>query len=181
MYCRNCGALVNDRADICLKCGCRPLNGDAYCQECGAETTEKQELCIKCGCRLKKMAGNSTGAMDGVNHALDTVNRVFDGGTVSDTDMNLNLNFSLLSPYYQREFQKIYESGEIYKGKFNICAFLFGAIWALTKGCWLSVIIALVTTFLTSGFCGFIWWFIYAFRGTYMYYCAYVKGKQNIV
>ena len=43
MYCRNCGSLLNDKADICIKCGCRPLNGTEFCQECGAKTNEKQE------------------------------------------------------------------------------------------------------------------------------------------
>lgn len=179
MYCRNCGALVNDRADICLKCGCRPLNGNAYCQECGTETTEKQELCVKCGCRLKRMVGSPTGTMDGVNHVMDGINRVLDTRDISDTDMNLN--FSSLPPYYQREFQKIYDSGETYKGKFNIWGLLFGAIWALTKGCWLSAIIAFAISFITAGVGGVAYWFIYAFRGTYMYYCSYVKGKQNII
>jgi len=117
--------------------------------------------------------------MDGVNHVMDGINRVLD--TRDDADMDMNLNFSSLPPYYQREFQRIYDSGETYKGRFNIWAFLFGAIWALTKGCWLSAIIAFILSIITAGVGGFVWWFIYAFRGTYMYYCSYVKGKQNII
>lgn len=58
MYCRNCAAEVNEKAEVCVSCGVRPLNENKYCQECGAETTEKQELCTKCGCRLKNF-GNS--------------------------------------------------------------------------------------------------------------------------
>lgn len=172
MYCRNCGELLNDKAEICIKCGCRPLNGNEYCQECGARTTDKQEICIKCGCRLKTSAGKT-------RSFLDNINNIANGERVEDTE--LDLNFSSLPPYYQREFQKIYDSGETYKGKFNIWAFLFGAIWALTKGCWLSVVIALVVSAVTSGIGGVVYWFIYGFRGTYMYYYSYVKNKQSII
>lgn len=179
MYCRVCGSVVNDKADICLKCGCRPLNGNAYCQECSAETTEKQELCVKCGCRLKKITGNPTGAMDGFNNVMGELNRTLSAGNVSEAEMNLD--FSPLPSYYQKEFQKIYDSGETYKGHFNIWAFLFGVIWALTKGCWLSAIIALIIGFATAGVGNVVWWIIYAFRGTYIYYCAYVKGQQKII
>lgn len=171
MYCRNCGALVNDKAEICVKCGCRPLNGNEYCQECGAVTTEKQEMCIKCGCRLRVSVGVSKGILENINSIVST----------NSESGDMNLNFSDLDPYYQREFQKIYNSGEIYKGKFNVWAFLFGAIWALTKGCWLSAIIAFVISAVTMGVGGVVYWFIYGFRGTYMYYCSYVKEKQCIV
>ncbi|NLI99190.1 TM2 domain-containing protein [bacterium] len=54
MYCRHCGAEVAEKADICLKCGVRPLNSDRFCWNCGAETASNQELCIKCGVLLKK-------------------------------------------------------------------------------------------------------------------------------
>lgn len=171
MYCRNCGATINDKAEICVKCGCRPLNGNKYCNECGTQTTENQEMCIKCGCMLNISPGNSKGILENINNVVS--------GNSEDTEMNLN--FSDLPSYYQREFQKIYNSGETYKGKFNIWAFLFGFIWALTKGCWLSAITAFVISIATAGIGGVIYWFIFGFRGTYMYYCAYVKDKQCIV
>ena len=53
MYCRTCGNKINDNAEICVKCGCKPLIGKSYCQNCGAGTTEQQEMCTKCGTRLK--------------------------------------------------------------------------------------------------------------------------------
>ncbi len=53
MHCRNCGVDVADKAEICLKCGVRPLRGDKFCHNCGAETSPAQEICIKCGVRLK--------------------------------------------------------------------------------------------------------------------------------
>src|SRR4051794_18035946 len=99
MYCRNCGAVLNDKAEICVKCGCRPLNGNEYCQECGARTNQKQEMCIKCGCMLKTSAGKSMNFWDGI-----------DVGNSDSTQMNLD--FSHLPLYYQQEFQKIYNSNE---------------------------------------------------------------------
>lgn len=53
MYCRTCGNKINDNAEICVKCGCKPLVGKAFCQSCGAKTTQQQMMCTKCGVRLK--------------------------------------------------------------------------------------------------------------------------------
>jgi hypothetical protein len=87
-------------------------------------------------------------------------------------------NWSSLSSYYQDEFRKIHESGEVYKGKWNWAAFCFGGIWALTKGVWLSVLICFVVSIVTGGIGGVVYWIIFAARGNYMYYCAQTKGKQ---
>lgn len=169
MYCRNCGAALNDKAEICVKCGCRPLRGNDYCQECGARTTEAQEMCVKCGCMLRISPRTRN-----VNNLLDVINT---NDSIGDEK---NLNFSGLSPYYQEEFSKIYNSGETYKGKFNIWGFLFACLWALTKGCWLAAIVAVLVSLVTAGVGGVVYWFIFGFRGTYMYYCSYVKDKQCI-
>lgn len=53
MYCRTCGTKLHDNAEMCIKCGCRPLTGKSYCQSCGTPTRENQELCVKCGEVLK--------------------------------------------------------------------------------------------------------------------------------
>lgn len=52
MHCRSCGAALNPKAEICVSCGVRPLNGTNFCQECGASTKENQEICTSCGSRL---------------------------------------------------------------------------------------------------------------------------------
>ncbi|MCX7785663.1 MAG: RDD family protein [candidate division WOR-3 bacterium] len=52
MFCRNCGREVSEKAEICIHCGARPLNGVNYCQHCGAEVNPNAEICIKCGVRL---------------------------------------------------------------------------------------------------------------------------------
>lgn len=53
MFCRTCGSQVNDNAEVCVKCGCKPLIGNGYCQNCGTKTTAQQVMCTKCGVRLK--------------------------------------------------------------------------------------------------------------------------------
>ena len=55
MYCRTCGSKVNDNAEICVKCGCKPLVGKDFCQVCGTKTNTQQQVCAKCGSKLKSI------------------------------------------------------------------------------------------------------------------------------
>lgn len=64
MYCRTCGNKVNDNAEVCIKCGCKPLIGKSYCQNCGTKTTAQQVMCTKCRATLK-----STTTKSGQNQA----------------------------------------------------------------------------------------------------------------
>ncbi len=171
MFCRVCGNSLNDKAEICVSCGCKPLNGKEYCQECGEKTTEKQEMCVKCGCKLRTLDIKPVSFWDNFSSGA------IDNEVVTEP---VDADFSSLPPYYQQEFQKIRDSKEVYKGKFNLWGFLFGAIWALTKGCWLSAIVCFAISFITAGIGGVVYWFVYGFRGTYMYYCAYVKNDQKV-
>ena len=110
---------------------------------------------------------------------------------ISSSDNNTQKRSPLiltgLPKYYQIEFIKIHETNEAYKGsnwyQFNGVAFLFGPLWALIKGIWLapliSFIVVSITTVIGIPWLGAIfYWFIFARRGNYMYYCAYVKKKQ---
>jgi len=90
-------------------------------------------------------------------------------------------DFSPLSLYYQSEFAEILSSGEAYKGKFNWAAFLFGVFWALSKGLWLSALVAVVVITLTRGWGAFFFWIWYGFRANYIYYCRFAKDKQKII
>ena len=63
MYCRNCGAAVNEKRRCVCPVEFASLNGNKFCQECGAKL-EKQEICTKCGCRLVG-AGSSGVKIDG--------------------------------------------------------------------------------------------------------------------
>ncbi len=192
MYCRNCGTLLNNKAEVCVKCGCRPLNGNNYCQECGAETSYKQEICTRCGCRLRSASGPSydqNSSNQGVynqnaynqnNYNQGAYNGNAYGGYGQNAygGANLNLNFGMLSPYWQMEFQQIYNSGEMYKGRWNWCAFLFGCFWAFSKGCWLAGLVSILVSACTAGIGGVVFWFIFGSRGNYMYYNSFVKNKQ---
>jgi len=124
------------------------------CQTCGKDINEKAEICDYCYVI--------------VNPPTKT-----ESPTAPD--------FSALPQYYQDEFKKIYDSNETYKGKWNWSAFCLGPIWAFPKGVWLSSIINIVASFLTSGIAGLIYGFIFASRGNFMYYSAYVKKKQLVV
>lgn len=88
------------------------------------------------------------------------------------------LNLTGLSPRYQAEFQKIWDSGESYKGSWNWMAFLFGLFWAASKGLTVSVVVCLVAGVLTAGIGFIVYWFIYGYRGTFMYYNLHVRQKQ---
>lgn len=162
MYCRNCGAMVNDKAVICVKCGCRPTNGDNYCQSCGARTVVKQFKCTQCGSLL--------------NNSIES----FD-------DIKIDIDFSAphpfnakkkLTPYMQKECQKIHNSNGAYKGKFNICAFLFGPLWGLTNFCVFEAIIAIIASVLTAGFGTIIAAFLFGFRGNYWNYKNFVSSQK---
>lgn len=72
MHCRYCGSLVDDKAVVCTKCGCRPLNGTAYCQKCGAKTVEQQKVCVQCGSKLGKKTSNFAIVMSHVNDSANT-------------------------------------------------------------------------------------------------------------
>lgn len=153
IYCRNCGKEVDERAEYCMNCGIRPLAESNYCQACGVKMNPNQEICIKCGVRLKTIQLRNESSI-------------------------LKTNFDSLGEYYKEEFDEIYRSDETYKGKWNWAAFLFGPLWALTKGVWLAPIISIVASLFTGGIAAVVYWFIYGARGNYMYYCSNAKNKQ---
>lgn len=66
------------------------------------------------------------------------------------------LDFSAFKPYYQMEFSKITNSEGMYRGKFNICAFLFTWMWMLSKGLIYQGIIVLAINFALTLFVGFL-------------------------
>ncbi|NTU50189.1 MAG: hypothetical protein HGA87_04780 [Desulfobulbaceae bacterium] len=157
MYCRNCGKSVLESAEICLNCGVRPLAEKLFCQECGVETRPNQEICVKCGVRLKNMQA------------------------VAENGGPINTNFSGLPMYYQQEFKKILDSTETYTGKWNWAAFLFSGLWALSKGLWVSFIVALAASIFTYGIAGLVYCIVIGFRGNYLYYQKFVKYKQPVI
>lgn len=49
MHCRNCGALQDDKAAVCISCGVGAGAGDKFCWNCGAASGPSAAICIKCG------------------------------------------------------------------------------------------------------------------------------------
>lgn len=60
MFCKNCGNEVDNKAEICPKCGVRiatePTIPMVYCRKCGNQIHESAEICPKCGVRNIKKA-----------------------------------------------------------------------------------------------------------------------------
>jgi hypothetical protein len=85
-----------------------------------------------------------------------------------------------LPPYYRDEFQKIFASGEGYQGKWNWAAFMFGGIWAFTKGLWAPVVLCLVISIPLGGLPALLLWAYFAARGNFLYYKKVIKGQNAI-
>lgn len=84
-----------------------------------------------------------------------------------------------LTPYYQQEFQRIYESNGQYRGKWNWAAFFFTWLWAFTKGAWVAALIILFIglplVFISNVF-GIIICIIMGIWGNKIYYNAFKKN-----
>ncbi len=52
MYCKTCGAKMNDNAVVCVKCGCKRFVGNNFCPVCGSSTSADQKICTKCQSKL---------------------------------------------------------------------------------------------------------------------------------
>ena len=128
---------------------------NAFCTSCGTALQNGNRFCGKCG----------ASALGNANLPVPNSAPV-----VSSRPAISAANYTGLSEYYQREFSMIESSGERYQGKWNWAAFLFGGIWALTKGLWVPVLIAFIGSIFTGGIVGLIYWFIFGARGNYMYY-----------
>ena len=53
MYCKNCGAEINENAVACMSCGFAKGNGDKFCANCGQPVNPGAAICTSCGAALK--------------------------------------------------------------------------------------------------------------------------------
>ena len=60
MYCRNCGAELNENQMVCLKCGVMSGTGKSFCPNCGNAVSPEAVVCVNCGISLANASG--TGA-----------------------------------------------------------------------------------------------------------------------
>lgn len=61
MYCRNCGAEMNENAVVCVKCGVQKNGASNFCQNCGKPTNPEAIVCVSCGVSLTQKGGASGG------------------------------------------------------------------------------------------------------------------------
>jgi hypothetical protein len=87
---------------------------------------------------------------------------------------------SKLSDKYAEEFKKIHQSNGSYKGGFNVMAFLFGPLWALSKGLWLHALVVFFAVILSGGILAIPAWIFSGVRGTHVFYLKHVQGQQSV-
>ncbi len=52
MFCKNCGAQMNENAAFCVTCGAAAGQGTGYCGNCGNATAPGAAVCLNCGAAL---------------------------------------------------------------------------------------------------------------------------------
>lgn len=62
MFCKNCGAQMNDNAVVCVKCGCQKGVGANFCPNCGQQVTPGAAVCLHCGVALGAAPNQGYGA-----------------------------------------------------------------------------------------------------------------------
>ena len=69
MYCKTCGAGMNENQVICLNCGCAKGTGNTYCANCGGELVPNAIACMKCGVAADYGAEKKQTENDGITIA----------------------------------------------------------------------------------------------------------------
>ena len=61
MYCKNCGAEINENAVACMSCGFGKGTGEKFCSNCGKEINPGAVICTSCGASVKTPTLNTYG------------------------------------------------------------------------------------------------------------------------
>ncbi len=109
MYCKNCGAEINENAAACMTCGFAKGNGDKFCSNCGKEINPGAAICTACGAAVRT-AGLGTGEKS----KLVAVLLAFFLGNIGVHDFYLG-----------------YNKNGIIKIILTVCTGVGGGIWAL--------------------------------------------------
>lgn len=144
-----------------------------FCDSCGQSVREKSKFCMSCGNRLTELeptTGTQQSSLAGSTSSSPSVAEG-SGGVYMTVP---------LEDYYVQEFSRIHDSGEQYTGKWNWWAFIWGSLWAVFKGAWLSALITTLLIIFSSGILAPFIWIGYGFRGNYLYYRVYKKKEQPI-
>ena len=62
MFCKNCGAQLNDHAAFCITCGAAVGQGNSHCANCGSTVAPGAAVCLNCGAALGQGFNNYAGA-----------------------------------------------------------------------------------------------------------------------
>ncbi len=52
MFCKNCGAEMNENAVACMSCGFAKGTGNKFCSNCGKEINPGAAICTSCGAAI---------------------------------------------------------------------------------------------------------------------------------
>ncbi len=64
MYCKSCGAEMNENQAICIQCGVKTGTGAKYCANCGNEMAPGADVCLKCGVAAKSAKSGDLAGQD---------------------------------------------------------------------------------------------------------------------
>ncbi len=112
MYCKTCGAEMNDNQIVCLKCGCGVGTGTKYCANCGGELMPNAIACMKCGVAV------DYGVSSTQKKANAIANGKFDGWCPADKDKTVAI---LLAFFLGGIGIHNFYLGETKKGVFKLC------------------------------------------------------------
>lgn len=59
MFCKNCGAQINENAIACMNCGFGKGTGDKFCAICGKEINPGAMICTTCGTPVANVQTNA--------------------------------------------------------------------------------------------------------------------------
>lgn len=62
MFCKNCGAQLNENAAFCVTCGAVAGQGSAHCGNCGGAVAPGAAVCLNCGAALGANGAKPAGA-----------------------------------------------------------------------------------------------------------------------
>lgn len=65
MFCKNCGAQLNENAAFCVTCGAAAGQGAGYCHNCGNAVAPGAAVCLKCGAALNNAVPNAAASANG--------------------------------------------------------------------------------------------------------------------
>lgn len=112
MFCKNCGAEINENAVACMSCGFAKGTGEKFCSNCGKEINPGAVVCTNCGASVK------------------ATNTVVGGGEQKSKLVAVLLAF-FLGSIGIHDFYLGYNKYGVIKIVLTCCTGVGGAIWAL--------------------------------------------------